>query len=452
MKNNTKYIAVYFLITVLMLIPNYVNAKGEQTASTTINGKEINWEYKLNSNNEIEELDCKNVSDLAGSITIPNEIDGKIVKTIADDAFAKCTGITEVTIPSSVKELGARAFENCTVLSKVNLGNIESIKYDVFKGCTALTEITIPKTLKSGSIFSCLNNKNITKINLEEGLTVIPENLCSNTGITEITIPKSVIKIENDAFAKCTGITEVTIPSSVKELGARAFENCTVLSKVNLGNIESIKYDVFKGCTALTEITIPKTLKSGSIFSCLNNKNITKINLEEGLTVIPENLCSNTGITEITIPKSVIKIENDAFAKCKELKKITILDNVINIGSFTDSYETYGDVVFENHNEDLTIYCYENSIAAKYATAKNIKYVYLTKPSTETPQEGENNNKGNENKTPSTPKKQNTKKDETIAPGNMPYTGGTFFIVLAVLAIATVAIYVYKRNNDLKGI
>lgn len=339
MKNNTKYIAVYFLITVLMLIPNYVNAKGEQTASTTINGKEINWEYKLNSNNEIEELDCKNVSDLAGSITIPNEIDGKIVKTIADDAFAKCTGITEVTIPSSVKELGARAFENCTVLSKVNLGNIESIKYDVFKGCTALTEITIPKTLKSGSIFSCLNNKNITKINLEEGLTVIPENLCSNTGITEITIPKSVIKIENDAFAKC-----------------------------------------------------------------------------------------------------------------KELKKITILDNVINIGSFTDSYETYGDVVFENHNEDLTIYCYENSIAAKYATAKNIKYVYLTKPSTETPQEGENNNKGNENKTPSTPKKQNTKKDETVAPGNMPYTGGTFFIVLAVLAIATVAIYVYKRNNDLKGI
>ena len=125
---------------------------------------------------------------------------------------------------------------------------------------------------------------------------------------------------------------------------------------------------------------------------------------------------------------------------------------MINIGSFTDSYETYGDVVFENHNEDLTIYCYENSIAAKYATAKNIKYVYLTKPSTETPQEGENNNKGNENKTPSTPKKQNTKKDETVAPGNMPYTGGTFFIVLAVLAIATVAIYVYKRNNDLKGI
>ena len=65
---------------------------------------------------------------------------------------------------------------------------------------------------------------------------------------------------------------------------------------------------------------------------------------------------------------------------------------------------------------------------------------------------GENNNPGSDNKNPSTPKNENVKKDETIAPGEMPYTGGTFFIVLAVLGITVVAIYVYKRNNDLKGI
>lgn len=46
----------------------------------------------------------------------------------------------------------------------------------------------------------------------------------------------------------------------------------------------------------------------------------------------------------------------------------------------------------------------------------------------------------------------NTKKDNTIAPGTMPYTGGTFFIILTVLGIISVGIYVYKRNNDLKGI
>ena len=46
----------------------------------------------------------------------------------------------------------------------------------------------------------------------------------------------------------------------------------------------------------------------------------------------------------------------------------------------------------------------------------------------------------------------NAKKDNTIAPGTMPYTGGTFFVILTVLSITAVAIYVYKRNNDLKGI
>lgn len=47
---------------------------------------------------------------------------------------------------------------------------------------------------------------------------------------------------------------------------------------------------------------------------------------------------------------------------------------------------------------------------------------------------------------------QNEKQDNTVAPGTIPYTGGTFFVILTVLGITAVAIYVYKRNNDLKGI
>ena len=47
-------------------------------------------------------------------------------------------------------------------------------------------------------------------------------------------------------------------------------------------------------------------------------------------------------------------------------------------------YNTHNsDSIFENHNPDLTIYCYEDSLAAKYAIKYNIKYVYLTKPKVE---------------------------------------------------------------------
>ena len=44
------------------------------------------------------------------------------------------------------------------------------------------------------------------------------------------------------------------------------------------------------------------------------------------------------------------------------------------------------------------------------------------------------------------------KKDNTTASGKIPYTGGATFIVISLIGIVAVGIYVYKRNNDLKGI
>ena len=54
--------------------------------------------------------------------------------------------------------------------------------------------------------------------------------------------------------------------------------------------------------------------------------------------------------------------------------------------------------------------------------------------------------------TPEPEKKPTNTKDETKAPGKLPYTGGTFVIIAAVLTIIALGIYAYRRNNDLKGI
>ena len=44
------------------------------------------------------------------------------------------------------------------------------------------------------------------------------------------------------------------------------------------------------------------------------------------------------------------------------------------------------------------------------------------------------------------------KADNTVAPGNMPYTGGTFTVIICAVVISALGAYVYKRNKDLKGI
>ena len=46
----------------------------------------------------------------------------------------------------------------------------------------------------------------------------------------------------------------------------------------------------------------------------------------------------------------------------------------------------------------------------------------------------------------------NTIKDNTTAPGKIPYTGKTLTIIVGIITIIGMAIYAYKRNNDLKGI
>lgn len=48
------------------------------------------------------------------SLTIPTELDGIAVTSIGKFSFEKCTSITSLTIPGSLKSIGKNAFRYCT--------------------------------------------------------------------------------------------------------------------------------------------------------------------------------------------------------------------------------------------------------------------------------------------------------------------------------------------------
>ena len=429
-----KMSVILIMILLLLGLSEKVFAADKYNTTSTINGVTANWEYELNDSNEIENLKCTNASELSGNITIPGFLDEKTVVSVGSEAFKSATNITGVTVSDSIHSIEYGAFNGCNSLTSVDLGSVTKLSFDVFKNCTSLTSITIPKTLKEGAVSPCLNNQNITSITLEEGLTVVPSYLCANTGITEI-----------------------TIPSSVKEIDYKAFQDCSNLTNVDLGQLEKISFEVFENCPKLTNIKIPKTLKEGAVSPCLSNQNITSITLEEGLTVVPSYLCANTGITEITIPNSVTKIDYSAFDDCSNLKKITILDNVTEMGFYNiDSSES----IFKNHNEDLTIYCYEGSMAANYAIKYNIKYVYLPRNASDTPSdESEPDTPKTDPSEPETTKpsttsstKQTEKDDTTIAKGGLPKTGVAMTGIFVVSVISLASIFFYKKYTNFKDI
>ena len=150
-----------------------------------------------------------------GDITIPSSINVNeeeyTVTSIGNDAFYRCSGLTSVTIPNSVKSIGELAFSRCSSLTSITIPNsVTSIGSSAFAYCSSLTSVTIPNSVKSIKAYTFYD--------------------CS--GLTSVTIPNSVKSIGELAFYNCSGLTSVAIPDSVTSIGGWAFELCENIENV----------------------------------------------------------------------------------------------------------------------------------------------------------------------------------------------------------------------------
>ena len=81
-------------------------------------------------------------------IEIPESYKNYKVTVIGASVF-NGSKITEVTIPSSIKQIEDYAFSSCHSLTKVNLSEgLEILNNSVFFNCSELREIKLPSTLK----------------------------------------------------------------------------------------------------------------------------------------------------------------------------------------------------------------------------------------------------------------------------------------------------------------
>ncbi len=139
-------------------------------------------------------------SGTATDIEIPSEFEGKPVTEIKNGAFRE-TDIKSVSIPSSIKTIGDRAFTSCVKLEKVVMAQgVEAIDKFAFSYCTALKNVEFPDTIKSIGMFSF-----------------------TATGLEEIKIPNGVEEIGAYAFYQCTELKTAYVPASVTTIDKGAF-------------------------------------------------------------------------------------------------------------------------------------------------------------------------------------------------------------------------------------
>lgn len=178
-----------------------------------------------------EEKTSVRITDYTGSdteITIPGNINGKVVNEIGTYAFWMDDNITKVVIPEGVTTIGD----------------------DAFRGDDNLASITFPSTLKK-----------------------IGEGAFYSNAFTEVVIPEGTTRIERGAFNDCDQLANVSLPSTLTYIGANSFAGCTALDKIVLPDrISGISTNPFgSGVELIDKIyanagsTTAKTLEKNNI-------------------------------------------------------------------------------------------------------------------------------------------------------------------------------------------
>lgn len=136
--------------------------------------------------------ECENLR----SIEFPESL-----TTIGADAFASCTALEEVTIPKNVVTIGEQAFYWCQLghISFAEGNRLETIGRAAFAG-EKITELTLPSSLRDLDYSAFSGCHSLTKVTLNDGLQKLGSSVFDETGLRELVIPASVTEMEYLSF------------------------------------------------------------------------------------------------------------------------------------------------------------------------------------------------------------------------------------------------------------
>ena len=243
-KSGTSSLFKGFVMLVVLMLMTTSSAMAQEPKFEVIDG----FRYLLDSGTKTATLVPPKDGDYSGDIIIiPEKVKGNdgveyVVTTLGASCFKGCSGLTSITIPSSVTSLGDHCFDGCSRLTSITIpSSVTSLGNSCFEGCSGLTSITIPSSVTSLDR-SCFSG-------------------CR--GLTSITIPSSVTSLGDFCFWGCSGLTSITIPSSVTSLGYYCFYGCSGLTSITIpSSVTSLGNSCFEGCRGLTSITIPSSVTS----------------------------------------------------------------------------------------------------------------------------------------------------------------------------------------------
>lgn len=279
------------------------------------------------------------------------------VTAINNEAFADISTMTSVTIPQSIKTIGAKAFIGCTSLKTIKIGGI--IEYC---GENAFSETAISKPIYTGkTLVYYPANQKAFKIN--EGTETILEYAFSDCKeLTSIVIPSSVRKLSINSFANCNNLENIVVAEGNKTFDSR--NNCNAI-------ILTSEDKIIRGCK---NSSIPDGIKTIGRLSFANT-NLSQIEIPNSVTAIEDSAFYNCELSSITIPESVKKIGANAFVKNKKLAVVNF--NAIDCDTMEEKFPAFEQcmsltsVNFGDNVKIIPAYSFKGCTEIRYATLSN---------------------------------------------------------------------------------
>ena len=347
------------------------------------------------------------------SFYLPDTLGGYPLKVIGESACAYQDWLTEVDIPDSVVELRYGAFDTCTFLKTVNMGdNLEVIGEAAFRGCESLTDVNFGagvKVIENNAFDSCYSLKEIA---IPDGVEVLQDRTfdrCSS--LQSVYLPDSLYFIGNDAFSLCESLREITIPEGVVYIGEYAFNGCSSLEQIALpATVGYVQEAAFRFCDSLTDVyysgtqeardltniaiendplnaavwhygwigpmppleelpdaseTSPdyfyRTYVDGGVMITGYWGSATDIVIPgeiygDPVVAIDDSAFSYSDLTSVVIPEGVTDIGEYAFSKCERLVSVSLPSTLVTIGNGAfNGCTSLSDVVYNGTEEQAAL-------------------------------------------------------------------------------------------------
>ena len=294
------------------------------------------------------------------------------VTEIADRMFYNQKGIMNINFPSTMKEIGANAFEGTSLKTVLFPSTVEYIGDHAFGDIVTLTSIDVGSDLVTGKN-AFYGSKNLVTISLKSGARKIVDGFLANTGITEFVVPEGVEEIGKDAFSSNEQLTKIILPSTLKTIGERAFSNTSLKEIVFPASMKTIPKSILEN-TQVEKIVLSEGVEEIGDYAFANNKLLKSVVFPSTLKKIGRGAFKNSNLESVTLPSGLEEIAEEAFSYNK-LSAVTLPTYLKTLGDHAFSNNNLKEVTLPSRLEVLGTAFVDNSELSKITFSEGLKEI-----------------------------------------------------------------------------